>query len=92
MPVNGDEKTTTINGDVNGVSTLARVIINDRCRSGFGKKCFSHKGATLWNDLSIEIKSSKTYEIFKKHICKVNENPDSLMHVKYNILNLFFIS
>ena len=37
-----------------------------RRKSAFGQKCFSYKGAKLWNDLSVEIKSSKSYEIFKK--------------------------
>ena len=41
------------------------------CNTTFGQKCFSHKGAKLWNDLSFEIKSSRNYEIFKTHICNV---------------------
>ena len=36
-----------------------------RRKSAFGQKCFSHKGAKLWNDLSVEVKSSKSFEIFK---------------------------
>ena len=30
-----------------------------RRKSAFGQKCFSYKGAKLWNDLSTEVKSSK---------------------------------
>ena len=37
-----------------------------RHKSTFGR--FSYKGAKLWNDLSIEVKSFKTYEIFKKNV------------------------
>ena len=40
-----------------------------RCKSAFGQKCFSYKGAKLWNDLSTKVKTSKTYEVFKKRIC-----------------------
>ena len=43
------------------------------CRkSAFGQKSFSYKGAKLWNDLSVEVKSSKSYEIFKKRINNAN--------------------
>ena len=42
------------------------------CKSAFGQKCFSYKGAKLWNDLSIEVKSLKSYEIFKKRINSVS--------------------
>ena len=42
------------------------------CKSAFGQKCFSYKGAKLWNDLSTKVKSSKTYEVFKKRICNVS--------------------
>ena len=35
-------------------------------KSAFGQKCFSYKGAKSWNDLSVEVKSSNSYEIFKK--------------------------
>ena len=45
-----------------------------RCKPASGPKCFSHKGAKLWNDISFEIRHSKTYEIFKNHICNVNKN------------------
>ena len=41
-------------------------------KSSFGQKCFSYKGAKLWNDLSVEVKSSKTYEIFKKRLGNSN--------------------
>ena len=41
-------------------------------KSAFGQKCFSYKGAKLWNDLSTKVKSSKTYEVFKKRICNVS--------------------
>ena len=37
-----------------------------------GQKCFSYKGAKLWNDLSTKVKTSKTYEVFKKRICNVS--------------------
>ena len=43
-----------------------------RRKSAFGQKCFSYKGAKLWNDLSVEVKSSKSYEIFKKRINNAN--------------------
>ena len=43
-----------------------------RRKSAFGQKCLSYKGAKLWNDLSIEVKSSKSYEIFKKRINNAN--------------------
>ena len=43
-----------------------------RRKSAFGQKCFSYEGAKLWNDLSIEVKSSKSYEIFKKRINNAN--------------------
>ena len=43
-----------------------------RYKSAFGKKCFSYKGAKLRNDLSVEIESSKSEEIFKKHINNAN--------------------
>ena len=43
-----------------------------RRKSAFGQKCFLYKGAKLWNDLSIEVKSSKSYEIFKKRINNAN--------------------
>ena len=39
-----------------------------RRKAAFGQKCFSYKGAKLWSDLFTEVKSSKTYEIFKKRI------------------------
>ena len=35
-------------------------------------KCFSYKGAKLWNDPSTKVKTSKTYEVFKKRICNVS--------------------
>ncbi len=35
-------------------------------KSAFGQKTFSYKRAKLWNELLVEVKSSKTYEIFKK--------------------------
>ena len=41
------------------------------CKSTFGHKCFSRNDAKLWNDLYIEIKSSKNCEIFKNHKCNV---------------------
>ena len=41
-------------------------------KSVFGQKCFSYKGAKLWNNLSVEVKSSKSYEIFKKGINDAN--------------------
>ena len=34
-------------------------------KSAFGQKCFSYNGAKLWDDLSVEVKSSKSHEIFK---------------------------
>ena len=37
-------------------------------KSAFGQKCFSFKGAKLWNDLSVDAKSSKSYEKFKKRV------------------------
>ena len=43
-----------------------------RRKSAFGQKCFSYKGAKLWNNLSVEVKSSKSYEIFKKRINNAN--------------------
>ena len=43
-----------------------------RRKSAFGQKCFSYKGAKLWNDLSVEVKSSKSYEIFIKRINNAN--------------------
>ena len=43
-----------------------------RRKSAFGQKCFSYKCAKLWNDLSVEVKSSKSYEIFKKRINNAN--------------------
>ena len=42
------------------------------CKSAFGQKCISYKGAKLWNDLSTKVKSSKTYEVFKKRVCNVS--------------------
>ena len=41
-------------------------------KSAFRQKCFSYKGAKLWNNLSVEVKSSKSYEIFKKRINNAN--------------------
>ena len=43
-----------------------------RRKSAFGQKCFSYNGAKSWNDLSVEVKSSKSYEIFKKRINNAN--------------------
>ena len=51
-------------------NTKTDLVISD-CKSMFGQRCFSHKGVKLWNDFSIEIKSSKNYEIFKNHILNV---------------------
>ena len=52
-----------------------------RRKSAFGKKSFSYKGAKLWNDLSVEVKTSKSYEIFKIRINNANTDADSLFHV-----------
>ena len=41
------------------------------CKLTSGQRCFSHKSAKLWSGLSIEIKSSKNYEIFKNHIFNI---------------------
>ena len=43
-------------------------LVIPRCKSAFGQKRFSYKGAKLWNDLSTKVKSSNTYEVFKTHI------------------------
>ena len=43
-------------------------LVIPRCKSAFGQKGFSYKGAKLWNDLFTKVKSSNTYEVFKKHI------------------------
>ena len=43
-----------------------------RLKSAFGEKCFSYKDAKLWNDLSVEAKTSKSYEMFKKRINNAN--------------------
>ena len=43
-----------------------------RRKSAFGQKCLPYKGAKLWNDLSVEVKSLKCYEIFKKRIKNAN--------------------
>ena len=48
------------------------VLAVPRRKSAFGQKSFSYKGAKLWNDLSVEVKSSKSYEIFKKRINNAN--------------------
>ena len=49
----------------------ARMAVPQR-KVAFGQKCFSYKGAKLWNDLSVEVKSSKSYEIFKTRINNAN--------------------
>ena len=41
--------------------------------------CFSYKGTKLWNYLSTEIKSSKTYEIFKNVSATSTVNANSLL-------------
>ena len=41
-------------------------------KSAFGQKGFLYKGAKLWNDPSVEAKSSKSYEICKKRINNAN--------------------
>ena len=41
-------------------------------KSAFGQKYFSNKGTNLWNNLSVEVKSSNSYEIFKKYINNTN--------------------
>ena len=43
-----------------------------RRKSAFSQKCFSYKGAKLWNYLSVEVKSLKSYEIFRKRINNAN--------------------
>ena len=43
-----------------------------RRKSAFGQKCFSYKRAKLWDDLTVEVKSLKSYEIFKKRINNAN--------------------
>ena len=47
-------------------------------KSAFGQKCFSYKGAKLWNDLSTKVKSSKTYEVFKNVSATSAVNASSL--------------
>ena len=43
-----------------------------RCKSTFGQKFFSYKGAELWNDPPTKVRSSNTYEVFKKYIWNVS--------------------
>ena len=57
-----------------------------RRKSAFGQKCFSYKGAKLWNDLSVEVKSSKSYKIFKNVSTMPTPNADSLFHVIVSII------
>ena len=40
-----------------------QILAIPRRKSALGSKCFSYKSAKLWNDLSIQVKSSKTYEM-----------------------------
>ena len=47
-------------------------LVVPRRKSAFGQKCFSYKGAKLWNNLSVQVKSSISYEIFKKRINNAN--------------------
>ena len=56
-----------------------------RCKSAFGQKGSSYKGDKLWNDLSVEVKSSKSYEIFKKVTTMPTPNADSLFRVIVSI-------
>ena len=56
-----------------------------RRKSAFGQKCFSVKGAKLWNDLSVEVKSLKSYEIFKNVSTMPTPNADFLIHVTVSI-------
>ena len=51
---------------------LNLVSSNSILFSSFGQKCFSYKGAKLWKDLSVEVKSLKSHEIFKKRINNAN--------------------
>ena len=53
-------------------------LVVPRRKSAFGQKCFSYKGAKLWNNLSVEVKSSKSYEIFKNESTMPTSNADSL--------------
>ena len=55
-----------------GVRNTKTDLAVPRRKSAFGQKCFSHKGAKFWNDLSVEVKSLKSYEIFKKRINNAN--------------------
>ena len=57
-----------------------------RRKSAFGQKCFSYKGANLWNDLSVEVKSSKCYMKYSKNVSTMpTPNADSLFHVIVSI-------
>ena len=56
-----------------------------RPESAFGQKCFSYKGAKLWNDLSVEVISSRSYEIFKNVSTMPTPNADSFFRVIVSI-------
>ena len=66
------------NNEVRNTKTDLAVSLR---KSAFGQKCFSYEGAQLWNDLSVKVKSLKSYEIFKNVSTVSTPNADSLFHV-----------
>ena len=49
-----------------------------RCKSAFGQKCFSYKGAKLWNDLSTKVKHPKRTKYSKNVSATSAVNASSL--------------
>ena len=49
-----------------------------RRKSAFGQKCFSYKCAKLWNDLSVEVKSSNLMKYSKNVSTMPTPNADSV--------------
>ena len=57
-----------------------------RCKSAFGQKCLSYKGAKLWNDLPTKTKTSKRYEEFKNISATAAVNAISISPALVNLI------